>query len=327
MLHLNAKHASVETSANNSNSLTNSSASQEARRLRSLPDNAPDDPGIYPSDDDGPAQTVGLNNSDWNRACQVAYQCRVANMPVASYDSAFAETVRLMREAGIEFDDATMRTLLRHLVYNQPHSELTARILGRLHRDKALELTHIECAALTLHMLRRLGPVHSAKKIVMAKPVYQAEAYIVLYPEAFAHIMDVVVQHSDFLGDSFLRTFEAAWKNINAKAGRLELHRLLVRTTSAEGRRQALIEDPSRDAGRDARAAVTALSIYAAYLVSFHEGEHRKAFDLLYACEAIHLEARALQRAREEGGGDKDEEDGDDAEGDGGEGAEKGRQK
>lgn len=314
VLHLNAQRASPEHSANSTNSITNSSAKQEARRMRSLssPSSAPplssssrDAQASSSSfDDEDPA--LGLRESDWNQACNLAYHCRVANMPAASYDAAFTEVVRLMREAGVEFDDGTLRTLLRYLVYSQPHSELTARITSRLHKDKTLAITHIECAALTLHMLRRLGPVHGAKTIVMTKPVYQAEAYILLYPEAFAHIMDMVVTHSDFLGESFLQSFEAAWSSINHKTGRVELYKLLARTTSPEGRRQALVEDP----GRDARAAVTCLVVYSAYLMSFFESEHRKAFDLLYAVEAIHLDAKAFERSREtEDEGDEGDEE------------------
>jgi len=60
-----------------------------------------------------------------------------------------------------------------------------------------------------------------------------------------------------------------------------------------------LIEDRTAR-GASARATATALSIYAAFLVSFHEGNHRKAFDLLFAAEAVHQEAKAFGRRAEE---------------------------
>ena len=85
-------------------------------------------------DDASGVLPLGLRPSDWNLACNVAYHARLANIPAASFDAAFAEVVRLMREANVEFEDGTMRTLLRYLVYSQPESELTSRILKRLHR-------------------------------------------------------------------------------------------------------------------------------------------------------------------------------------------------
>ena len=77
---------------------------------------------------------LGLRTSDWNLACHVAFHSREAGIPPASFDSAFSEVVRLMREANVEFEEGTMRTLLRYLVYSQPAGELTARITKRLSR-------------------------------------------------------------------------------------------------------------------------------------------------------------------------------------------------
>jgi len=86
------------------------------------------------ADDVPPGALLGLRASDWNLACNIAFHSRLANIPAASFDSAFTEVMRLMREANVDFEDGTMRTLLRYLVFSQPESELTGRILKRMHR-------------------------------------------------------------------------------------------------------------------------------------------------------------------------------------------------
>ena len=174
-------------------------------------------------------------------------------------------------------------------------------------------------------MLQRISSVYDTHKIVLTKPLYKAEAYLLLYPEGFSHLMDVVVKHSDFFGDDFLAKFEAAWAKIHSQQGRQGLYELLSRAMSVEveggaeggteaasgsgyeGRsgsgsgggnamRKSLVED-SRG---ETRAAVAVLSVYSAFLMSFFEGQHRKAFELLYAAESIHEEAKAFAKIAEE---------------------------
>jgi len=164
--------------------------------------------------------------------------------------------------------------------------------------DKSVKLSHIECAALSLLMLQRISAVYDTNKIVLARPLYKAEAYLVLYPEGFSYMMDVVVKHSDFFGDAFLRGFESAWSLIHSAQGRTELYDLLAKlTSSAEGgKRKELVQDPRAET----RGAAVVLCIYSAYLVSFFDGNYRKAFDLLVAAEAIHQEAKVFARESEE---------------------------
>ena len=170
-------------------------------------------------------------------------------------------------------------------------------------------------------MLQRISSVYDTHKIVLTKPIYKAEAYLLLYPEGFSHLMDVVVKHSDFFGDEFLTKFEAAWAKIHSQQGRQGLYELLSRAMSAETGAEGGAESASgsRDDGRsssgsgnamrkslvedsrgETRAAVAVLSVYSAFLVSFFEGQHRKAFELLYAAESIHQEAKAFAKIAEE---------------------------
>lgn len=144
-------------------------------------------------------------------------------------------------------------------------------------------------------MLRRISAVYKTQKIVLTKPLYKAEAYLMLYPEAYNYIVEVVVRHADFLGENFLSKFEAAWSNIHSQQGRNDLYNLLLLTTSTDGRRRELIEDNQSHA----RTAVTVLSIYSAFIMSFFEGKHRKAYDLLYAAESIHQDAKTFIENKE----------------------------
>jgi len=143
-------------------------------------------------------------------------------------------------------------------------------------------------------MLRRMKAVFDTHKIVMTRPLYKAEAYLMLYPEGYGYLMDVVVKHADFFGEDFLLRFESAWGKIHSDQGRRELYAMLAGITSPEGRRKDLVEDRG-----EARAAVAVLSIYSAFLVSFFEGGYRKAFDLLYAAETIHQDAKVHARNAE----------------------------
>jgi len=170
-------------------------------------------------------------------------------------------------------------------------------------------------------MLQRISSVYDTHKIVLTKPLYKAEAYLLLYPEGFSHLMDVVVKHSDFFGDDFLAKFEAAWAKIHSQQGRQGLYELLSRAMSVEVEGGAEAASGSRYEGRsgsgggggnamrkslvedsrgETRAAVAVLSVYSAFLMSFFEGQHRKAFELLYAAESIHEEAKAFAKIAEE---------------------------
>ena len=172
-------------------------------------------------------------------------------------------------------------------------------------------------------MLQRISSVYDTHKIVLTKPLYKAEAYLLLYPEGFSHLMDVVVKHSDFFGDDFLAKFEAAWAKIHSQQGRQGLYELLSRAMSVEsaggaeggaeaasgsgyegrsgsGGRNAMRKSLVEDSRGETRAAVAVLSVYSAFLMSFFEGQHRKAFELLYAAESIHEEAKAFAKIAEE---------------------------
>ena len=61
-----------------------------------------------------------LRQRDWHQACRAAYHSRLSDIPSSSFNEAFTEVMRLMREALVDMDESSMRTLLRFIVYMNP---------------------------------------------------------------------------------------------------------------------------------------------------------------------------------------------------------------
>jgi hypothetical protein len=206
----------------------------------------------------------------------------------------------LLNTAGVELEDGVMRTLLRFLVYTDPDAELARRIIRRLHKDKSLKITHIECTALTYACLRRLKG-SGGFGVSIARPMYKAENYLFVYPAGLTQMVDSVVNNADVLGRAFLIRFEDAWANANSQNGRNELYALLMERLSNDSpTRQELVEMESGET----RECLLMLSVYASYLVGTQSDPndshaYRRAFELMFAAEQLMQDAeKAHQRSR-----------------------------
>jgi hypothetical protein len=265
-----------------------------------------------------------LRQRDWRHACRAAYHSRLSDIPSGSFKEAFTEVIHLMREAQVDMDESSMRTLLRFLVYTDPDTELTQRILRRVHRDRSIQVSHIECISLTSVMMRRVPEMQQGQgegRIFLARPLYKSPNYLFVYPAALSFMFDAVVKNAEFLGPDFLKEFEVAWRNTHAAQGRRRLWKLLNSTLEDEsvggmGRRQELVREASMD---DARRCLAMLCIYSSYLVgsngmsadeimgrgggatgtgmasssssSSSSSSFRPAYDLLYSAETMMQEA------------------------------------
>ena len=67
----------------------------------------------------------------------------------------------------------------------------------------------------------------------------------------------------------------------------------MLRTVSAKGQRGELI----RTANDDTRRVISLVCAYSAYLIGAQDGQHRQAYDLLYAIESLNREAEEYQLA------------------------------
>jgi len=260
-----------------------------------------------------------FSNTDWNIICGAAYHCRLSDIPQASFRDSYTEVMRLMRTAGVELEESTLRTLLRFLVFTDPTANLTTRILRKMSQDKKTKVTHIECTALAALVLRRISNSGGMPGVQLARPMYKADNWLFVYPSALSHMVDAVGMSAEFLGRRFLRDFEAAWGNANSAEGRNDLYALLHGLVGPSSpSRQRLIEEETPEA----RLCALKLSLYVSYLVGVHGGEdsptssgpapgggaggtdsigsdhaHRRAFDLLYAAESLQQEAEAYSNA------------------------------
>jgi hypothetical protein len=138
------------------------------------------------SDADGKTYERALRQRDWNKACLAAWHCRVIEMPPESFKSAFTEIMGLMREADVQLETSTSRTLLRFLVHTQPSSDITWKMLRRIYRDKSFPVCHIELVALSLILLKRIPNHRSA--FTLASPLYRTENYLFVYPSALTTV-------------------------------------------------------------------------------------------------------------------------------------------
>ena len=128
-----------------------------------------------------------------------------------------------------------MRTLLRFLIYTDQDSDLTQRILKRFAKDRKIQVSHIECVALTSVLLRRVPELQQGDgRIYLARPMYKSPNYLFIYPGTLSYIFDVVLKNAEFLGTDFLSKFELAWKATHSPEGRRGLWRLLRDTLQGE---------------------------------------------------------------------------------------------
>lgn len=235
-----------------------------------------------------------LRQQDWNKACNIAWRSRILDYPPSSFRSSFTEIMSLMQEYGVELEPSTIRTLLRFLVFTQPKSDITWKILRRLYRDKSMEICHIECVAITSLVLRRLPPnAANYEAFSLSKPMYRSPHYLTVFPDGTNQLLDLIIRQSDVLGMKFLKPFESAWKNLHSSYGRKSLYDLLLNLVSVSGSRQELIELISSQNTdiTDIRSSISLLATYSAYLIGAYDNDYRSAFNLLFAVESLCQEA------------------------------------
>lgn len=212
-----------------------------------------------------------LTAADWNSACRLAWDCRLAAMPDAAFSAAFSEVLQLMRESGAAADDETVRLLLRFLVLTQPRSQQLQRVLRRLRRLPEQAVSHVECVAVTALLLGRLrGASRSAMRL--AAPLYRHENYLLLYPEGLLQLLDGLAGDPALLGEDEAARLREAWGRCHSAEGRDAL------CCEAERLLKAAAAEQWPDAPREAAAA---LAGYAAYLVAAHGGQQHRALQLL----------------------------------------------
>lgn len=255
-----------------------------------------------------------LRKRDWHQACRAAYHSRLSDVPSSSFKEAFTEVMRLMREAQVDMDESSMRTLLRFLVYTESDTDLSGRILKRMYLDKSTTISHIECVSLTSLMLRRLPDMQlGADRIQLSRPLYRSSNYLFVYPEALSYIFDQVVKNADSLGEDFLQRFESAWQRTHEREGRHHLWQLLVESLGEPGDTSGPRGELLR-ANHDTRMCIFMLAIYSGYLtgafgvyrggsnggggVDERQGDKsdfRRAYTLLYSAETLMAEADELE--------------------------------
>lgn len=234
------------------------------------------------------ASSLGLrlSNGDWNRACLAAWNTGTGEMPPQAFRDAFLEVLGCMQESGAELQEDTQRTLLRFLVHTEPRGDSTWRVLRRLYRDKALQVGHVECTALSL-ILMSLLPLIPYDAICIARPRYRSENYLFVYPKAIAQILKSMDSAQEQLGEEFARSFDRHWADVSSHAGRVALYSQVMDTLSVSGQRGSLTSTDKAAA----REALGLLSLYVAYLIGAQDGDFRRAYDLLYACASVVREA------------------------------------
>jgi hypothetical protein len=105
-------------------------------------------------------EVESLNKTDWNRACLLAFRGKQSHVPLESYKEAFTEVMVLMRLCGMELEKDSLQTLMRFLVFSNHNADLLWKLVKRMHRDKTIPVSHVECVALTQLVGRRLHPAH-----------------------------------------------------------------------------------------------------------------------------------------------------------------------
>lgn len=253
----------------------------------------------------------GLSQQHWNLACSIAWKCKKSDLSPKSFTDAFTEIMRLLRECKVELSDSSIRNLLRFLVKTQSNSEATNKILRRLYRDKTMEICHVECAAISHLLLRRLhryerqsvdddstpedSTVKFLRTINLATPHFKVPNYLNIYPEQLTRIVNYVQLHSDEYGQEFVTAFQLAWSDINKPQGRAALYDLMLHCVSVKGRRSEFVNEWSFDA----LMGLSSVCVYAAYAVAVNDKGMRAAYDLLYAFETAiqeHLQRAALDK-------------------------------
>lgn len=156
------------------------------------------------------------------------------------------------------------------------------RVLSRLQRDKALPLSHIECAALTALLLRRrIDP--SNRILSLASPLFRGANYLFVFPDALERLFRLFVENAVFLGSDALFGLSEQCRKIHSAQGRHSLFVTLTGFLEAPAVRRSLVE-----AAPSARDSFAQVVVYTAYLRAARDGDYRGAFDLLYALDLVY---------------------------------------
>eukprot|EP00601_Ochromonadales_sp_CCMP2298_P028813 CAMPEP_0173326968 /NCGR_PEP_ID=MMETSP1144-20121109/1352_1 /TAXON_ID=483371 /ORGANISM="non described non described, Strain CCMP2298" /LENGTH=996 /DNA_ID=CAMNT_0014271321 /DNA_START=561 /DNA_END=3549 /DNA_ORIENTATION=- len=169
-----------------------------------------------------------LTKHDWNRACLLAFRGKQSHVPLESYKEAFTEVMVLMRQCGVELEKDSLQTLMRFLVFSNHNPDLLWKLVKRMHKDKSIEISHVECVALTQLVARQLHPAHRGY-LQLVLPMYQSQNYLHAFPETLHQISGLVVRNAYHLGPDFLRSFESAWASLQTARGRNSLHKMMTR--------------------------------------------------------------------------------------------------
>jgi hypothetical protein len=236
-----------------------------------------------------------FEQKDWYNALKFSLQSlRWKTMPQKSLEEAFTEILGLMQSSGIELDlkvdPDTTRILLQFALEIPSTKQITNRIFKKLYRDKKIPISHIECISLTSLILNTLNSINDEVDtgvLSLSKPLYKSENYLVANPRSLDKLFKMIIKHNDVLGQEFLNDCEAIWKILKSQEGRFQFYNLMMYTVSLKGKRTEIIQNYDDDV----RGTITISGVYAAFLISYFEKDHRKAYDLLYAIYSLNEDA------------------------------------